>query len=187
MSEPKDTTQVEYRVLDGHCFYRVGDDGSMWSSKPNGHNWKRLKLYRNRRGYLVFTLRTSGVCSRKYLHRLVLESFVGPAPAGMECRHLDGNPANNRLSNLCWGTKSENALDSIRHGTFVRPVFLGPPSRVSRNRGESHGSAKTCEEDVLEMRRLKAAGFCRRTIAARFGLHPQTVAKILTGKRWRHV
>lgn len=50
-------------------------------------------------------------------HRLVLEAFVGPRPKGMECRHLDGDPANNRLGNLVWGTKIENETDKVRHGT----------------------------------------------------------------------
>jgi len=31
--------------------------------------------------------------------------------------HNDGDPHNNRVSNLRWGTASENALDAVRHGT----------------------------------------------------------------------
>ena len=54
------------------------------------------------------------------VHRLVLEAFVGPRPKGMECRHLDGDSANNRLGNLVWGTKIENETDKVRHGTAHR-------------------------------------------------------------------
>jgi hypothetical protein len=35
----------------------------------------------------------------------------------MVCRHLDGNPINNRLENLRWGTHKENKADAIKHGT----------------------------------------------------------------------
>jgi hypothetical protein len=51
------------------------------------------------------------------VHRLVLTAFVGPRPPNEECRHLDGNSKNSRLSNLIWGTKIANALDKKRHGT----------------------------------------------------------------------
>lgn len=53
----------------------------------------------------------------KSVHILMLEAFVGPRPPQCECRHLDGNPRNNTISNLAWGTRSENALDRTAHGT----------------------------------------------------------------------
>lgn len=50
------------------------------------------------------------------VHALVLAAFVGPRPPGMDVRHLDGNPANNLLENLAYGTRSENCMDALRHG-----------------------------------------------------------------------
>lgn len=37
----------------------------------------------------------------------------------MECRHLNGNPVDNRLENLCWGTHSENEYDKHRGRTVA--------------------------------------------------------------------
>ena len=51
------------------------------------------------------------------IHRLVLESFVGPCPDGMVACHIDGDPHNNDIDNLRWDTASSNTLDSVRHGT----------------------------------------------------------------------
>jgi hypothetical protein len=51
------------------------------------------------------------------IHRLVLEAFVSTRPPGLVARHLNGNPADNRLVNLVWGTYSENTYDRVRHGT----------------------------------------------------------------------
>jgi len=50
---------------------------------------------------------------------MVLEAFVGPCPEGMECCHRDGNPANNHVGNLYWGTRSENLYDAVRHGAHA--------------------------------------------------------------------
>ena len=44
------------------------------------------------------------------VHTLVLNAFVGPRPDDMEARHFpDRDRSNNKLSNLRWGTKVENA------------------------------------------------------------------------------
>jgi len=46
-----------------------------------------------------------------------LETSVGPCPEGHVTRHLNGDPTDNRLENLRWGTRSENQRDSVKHGT----------------------------------------------------------------------
>lgn len=51
------------------------------------------------------------------VHVLVLTTFVGPRPEGMEGCHNDGNAANNRLENLRWDTASANQRDRVKHGT----------------------------------------------------------------------
>jgi hypothetical protein len=48
---------------------------------------------------------------------LVLTVFVEPRPADRPiARHLDDNYKNNILSNLAWGTRRDNRLDSSRNG-----------------------------------------------------------------------
>lgn len=56
------------------------------------------------------------------VHQLVLIAFAGPAPAGCEVLHNDGNPGNNRLANLRWGTRSENLYDRVRHGVHHHAI-----------------------------------------------------------------
>ncbi len=50
------------------------------------------------------------------VHRLVLASFVGPCPPGLESLHHDDVKTNNRLYNLRWGTPTENKHDQVRNG-----------------------------------------------------------------------
>src|SRR4051812_37173500 len=36
------------------------------------------------------------------VRRVVLEAHAGPRPEGMDAVNVNGNPADNRLCNLCW-------------------------------------------------------------------------------------
>ena len=58
--------------------------------------------------------RNGELCMHK-VHLLVAEAFIGPRPDGLVCRHLNDDPADNRVENLRWGTVSENQYDSVRN------------------------------------------------------------------------
>lgn len=69
-------------------------------------------------GHLELTLHREGKRRHRFVHQLVLDAFVGPYPDGLDqVRHLDGDPTNNRLDNLRYGTAAENVADMLRHGT----------------------------------------------------------------------
>ena len=57
----------------------------------------------------------------RMVHDLVLRAFIGSPPDKHECCHNDGNPADNRLENLRWGTRGENILDAVKQGRWVTP------------------------------------------------------------------
>ena len=63
------------------------------------------------------TLCKDGRRQSRAVHHLVLLAFVGPKPGGMVTRHLNGDPGDNRLTNLVYGTQSENMYDKVAHGT----------------------------------------------------------------------
>lgn len=55
-------------------------------------------------------------CGRRIdrrIHQLVLLAFVGPAPRGKECCHRNGRHADNKLSNLYYGTHAANMGDTV--------------------------------------------------------------------------
>lgn len=68
------------------------------------------------RGYHRVTLLRDGKRHHWMLHRLVLLTFVGPCPPGMEGCHNDDDKSNNALTNLRWDTSSANHLDRTRNG-----------------------------------------------------------------------
>jgi hypothetical protein len=104
------------------------------------------------------------------VHRLVLEAFVGPNPEGMVCRHLDGNPRNNHVGNLAWGTHVENGADQYTHGT--------------RARGTRVRAAKLTEDDV---RLIRESTDLSRALAVRFGVSKSAINRARHGHQWRHV
>jgi hypothetical protein len=69
-------------------------------------------------GYIVIEVKRRPASQRLAVraHVLVLEAFIGPRPEGLFVCHNDGNPANNVVSNLRWGTPSENTHDKKLHG-----------------------------------------------------------------------
>ena len=64
----------------------------------------------NNKGYLRVTMSRKSGREDHSVHRLVLETFIGPCPDGMECRHLDGDRTNNHIFNLAWGTSMPTRL-----------------------------------------------------------------------------
>lgn len=51
------------------------------------------------------------------VHRLVASAFLGPCPKGHEVCHGPNGKQDNRLTNLSYGTRSQNQLDRYRDGT----------------------------------------------------------------------
>jgi hypothetical protein len=104
---------------EGIC--EVSDRGRVRSlDRMTGNRWARgalKKTWLNDQGYLLVVLCKNGGNERVSVHALVLEAFVGPRPAGMVTRHLNGDSQDNRLENLTYGTQRENLLDRVRHGT----------------------------------------------------------------------
>ena len=132
-----------------------------------GHAGGMKSPYRQKKGHLAIDLYSGGKQTRKkaYVHRLVLEAFVGPCPNGMEGCHGDGNPANNSLQNLRWDTPSANWEDARKHGT----------ARIR----DTHHWTKLSSEDLLTIKKLKSEGLLQRQIAEKFNVCQQAISHAL--------
>lgn len=98
--------------------YAVSNYGRVWSCRSNIF-MQPQKV--DRTGHLAICLHNRGIRTNVFVHRLVAEMFI-PNPDNLPVvRHLDGNPSNNVVWNLTWGTQKENWEDSVRHGTARIP------------------------------------------------------------------
>lgn len=164
------TSGVEFRFVEGFPDYCVGDDGSVWS-KRSSKSWVRIGTVSG--DYHMVTLCRNDCQRDVNVHVLVLETFVGSRPEGMEARHLDGNPHHDHRSNLAWGTNQENQNDRLRHGTVPR--------------GEGCFASKLTEQQVLEIRRLCSEGVSQIAIGRMFNISDVQVANIRKRRDWQHI
>lgn len=167
--------KIEWRQVPDFPEYEVSSDGQLRSCRKH-----RLRLLRrrwvSRSGHISVYLKDDYRSHAFKIHRLMLLAFVGPCPPGQECRHLDGNPKNSCLDNLAWGTKSENALDRVRHGRQVD------------NRGQRHGMSKLTEEEAREIKKAYHQGNeSNEKIGWRYRVSASVVSRIGTGVRWSHL
>ena len=125
----------------------------------------------NKDGYL--RLERKG---KQYLfHHLVLEAFEAPKPADPCTRHLNGIKQDNRVVNLCWGTRAENGQDMVRLGEV--------PNRKRTNNGHS----KLTERQVQEIRAKYTYGVKRtgaEALAIEYGVTSAQIANVALGRGW---
>jgi len=119
------------------------------------------------------------------VHRIVCLAFLGPSD--LEVNHIDGDPSNNHISNLEYVTHSENLLHAYRTG-LQKPLH-----------GESNGSSKLTEAQVLEIReyvkQVKSTGkkhWGRKELAKKYGVSELYIKELVinrtTRKRvWSHI
>ena len=136
---------------------------------------------------VIIEPRPNGNCLQMFLRnprrivtpgRLVLEAFVGPCPSGMECCHYDDNQRNNVLSNLRWGTKSDNAMDRVRNGLRYDTC------------GEQNGMSELTANNVLEARSLRNQNsryWTWKRLGNRYNVCRHTARLAVLGKTWAHL
>lgn len=121
------------------------------------------------RGYAAVGLYRDKKQKMFRVHRVVLLSFSGPCPAGHVGAHLDGDKLNNRASNLCWVTPSENERHKASHGT----------SNCNTN-------AKLKAVQIPEIKELRDLGLSYREIGNRFSVSHECIRHIFIGRTWKN-
>lgn len=132
-----------------------------------------LKPWIAGKGYFAVSLWCAGKILKRYVHRLVLEAFAGPAPIGTESCHNNGDKSDNRLSNLRWDTHLVNVRENDEQG--------------KRPKGDTHPHAKLSKTDVLSIRRRVERGETHTRLAQEHGVSPATVDDLIARRTWAHL
>ena len=105
------------KVIDGFENYCVDTAGNIWSLNYKGHGRvKKLKQKKDKDGYLLINLYNNNKTFTKKVHRLVAETFIKNYKKLPEVNHKNGIKNDNRVENLEWVTRSQNAIHMYNTG-----------------------------------------------------------------------
>lgn len=125
------------------------------------------------KGYLAVCLRDGKRTYRKYIHRLVAETFVKkPVSSYSVVNHIDGDKTNNYYRNLEWCDYSQNNQHAYNNGL--------------KDRGENFYNAKLSEDDVREILLLGKNGTYQE-IAEQYNVTRATIRDVLRRNTWKHI
>ena len=82
-----------------------------------------LKPGKTRDGYLEVELYNAAVPCSRYIHRLVVEAFIGEIPKGLEVNHISGQKTDNSIENLEVVTHAMNTKHAWDMGLRSRTTF----------------------------------------------------------------
>jgi hypothetical protein len=172
-------TDEEWREIPGYAGYSVSNFGRIRSdariiTRPNQPSYelpeKILKPFKMESGHLRQSGSINGKHFSIFVHVAVALAFLGPKKEGEETRHYDGNPANNRLDNLLYGSRSQNIDDAKRHKTF--PLLEKRP-----------GAKLTC----LQAIEIAGSSIPTTILAKKYGVCAGVIRQIKTGETWESV
>lgn len=176
---PTDTIAEEiWKDIPNFTGYQVSDQGrvrSFWkaSFEKGWHisetSRRILKPRKQTRlpHYLHVGIRQDGRFVNRVVHLLVMEAFIGPVPDGQEGMHVDSNAWNNNLTNLQYGTHSENM--------------------ITRSKARAGWNRKLTPETVLQIRECLQYPISQQEIASYFNVTQTVISAIFLKRTWRWV
>lgn len=164
------------KEIPGREGYYADTNGEIWSAlwgktECSLHKLRQDKLWF---GHLRVRLVINGRRKDQRVHRLLGITFL-PNPNNLPfvC-HENGDPADNSLGNLYWGTQRENMRDRVRHGTHCR--------------GERANTAKLDRSAVERIKLLKSIcpSMSQKEIAKVYKVSQSTISSIQNGRNWTY-
>jgi hypothetical protein len=154
--------------------YLCTSDGRVYSIPRNGRAGRWMKQSPDSDGYPKIRLTNlDGSQSTWKVCRVIMTSFVGPRPEGLQICHNNGLKSDNRLSNLRYDTPSSNNLDKAKHGT---------------SGGERGSNSKLTWDEVEKIRSEYATGTVSYSgLATKFGVDKSTIGDVVCGHTWKRL
>lgn len=160
--------QETWKPIPGYPNYEASDLGRVRRTTDTSRylsGYVLTSYVRNGR-YPEVGLCEGGHSTNIFVHQAVVLAFVGPPPAGMEIRHLDGDKLNCRLDNLKYGTHKQNSEDRYRLGEQQTKLDL---------------------DKAEEIRELHTKGESMGLLAKRYNVSSTAIWNVVHYRTWKHV
>ena len=174
MADEHLNTPEAWKAIPGFPGYEISDHGRVRSYLKSSPAILK-PVIKKRDGYAQHNLRKNGKFISVKVHTLVLSSFIGPCPHGLQTCHNDGDRTNNHLKNLRYGTAFDNAQDRHNHGND-RYAY-----------GETHYRAIFIGAHIMAIRYLFSIGFTNITLADMYHTSGSHISLIVRRKSWKHI
>lgn len=166
-----ETPEVWKAVPNYEGLYEISNHGRFASLRKDGRFFRKLN---EKTHYLSASVKSLNGGTQKcfYIHTLVAQVFIGPRPDGLVVRHLDGNRYNNHVSNLAYGTNSQNVADAVKHGTY---------------KGSNNGRSVVNENGAKAIKFLSENGVSKKLLAEAFGVCLGTIYATTSNRNWKDI
>lgn len=169
-NKPSPYIPDDAKQIPGFSRYFITKDGTLFNE------WGLLLRHQlTVHGYRNVNLQPDGDIGRKNMrvHRLVVMTWIGPIPDGMQVNHLDGDKQNCRVENLQICTAMENFV-------HARDVL-----KNTAIKGEGSPSAKLTELRCAAIRELYSNGWRQQQLGAIFDVSTSLISTVVNQKTWK--
>ena len=130
---------------------------------------KILKTTKNKNGYYTVCLCKQGKVKRKYIHRLVAETFIENPNNYQEVNHKDENKENNHMDNLEWCNRSYNN------------TYQGRAKKVGEKLKGKYTYGKNPAARKIYCKTTKEVFNCIKEAAEKYGIHSTSISHAIKG------
>jgi len=146
------------------------------NGRPHRRRPKILKPDTKHNGYAKGAVCVNKKMKPYQIHRLVAEAFIENPKNKETVNHINGIKDDNRVENLEWATRKEQAI-------HARDMGL-----TTIMRGSDIGNSILKEHQVIEIReKFKPRIYTRKMLAEEYGVKECTIKDILQRRSWKHL
>jgi len=186
----KDLDGEIWKTIIGYSDYQISSLGRVKSFKNNcGISEKILSPHKNNDGYLNVILSKNGEKKSKFIHILMVESFLSKIPYGFVVHHRDFTK-NDFLENFQVMTIGEHS--SIHHKgkhPSEESKRKNRDSHLGKYCGENNPNSTLTEQNVIQIKSFwdNNVKISNILLGKLFGVRPYVVSSIKTKRTWKHI